>query len=394
MAHSTSTLTSSSSVLIRAVTRFFDWWSFELASLLPTYLRQWWRESDRVVLLAFDEKGRALFQREKLGKIDTLASIEAINYEHSENIAGLRRDLVERMDGKYRIYLWLDNDKVLRRIVQIPLAAEEYLRQTLTYEIDRYTPFKPDQVYFDYKLLDRDATQHKLSIELVAAKKETVDRELARAALLGVEISGVIPNDGRLPADSTLNLLPGPRPKSSGGLGLGIRLILGLVAVLMLGALLGVPIWQKRTTAIGLLAPLADAKKAAGESEKLRERLDKLVAQHNLLPEKKWQDHSLLMALAELSKLLPDDSFVHALDYDGKTVQIQGEAASAASLVETIDASPLFKEAGFKASVANIKGAASERFHIGATLDVGARHKPPADDPTAVPENHLGKEKQ
>ncbi len=379
--------------MARAIAHFFAWWISELAFLLPAPLRHWWTESDRVVFLSFDTTGCARFEGLRHGKRDTLVSIKPSDYESSHNSAGLHRDLTRHMSGSYQVFLCLAGDQTLRRIVQLPLAAAENLRQTLAYEIDRYIPFKADQIYFDHRVLDRDTAQSKLTIELVVAKQAVVDQSLARASLLGVKPSGVIPFDDNHPSLSSLNLMPDSRSTSTVSLAFWVRLVFAAIALTLAATWLAIPVWQKRAAAISLLSPLAEAKLAASETDKLRERLDKMVAQHNQLPDRKWHDHSLLAVFAEVSKLLPDDSFVTALDYDGKTVQIQGEAASAAGLVEVLDASPLFKDVGFKASVAKIKGATGERFHISATLDSGARPIRPANIPATAPQNDIAKDK-
>jgi general secretion pathway protein L len=153
---------------------------------------------------------------------------------------------------------------------------------------------------------------------------------------------------------------------------------------LLLASLLLVPVWQKRTTAISLLGPLAEAKASALETNQLRDRLDKLVADHNFLPDKKWASYSPLLILDELSKLLPDDTFVMAFEFDGKIVQIQGESGIASKLVEILDASPMFKDVGFKAQLNKIQGTTSDRFHISAALDTAARPVPPAAQPAVV----------
>lgn len=379
------------SPLTRALVRFIDWWTGELAALVPARIRQWWSESDRVLFLRFDDAGRAMFERETIGGHELLLSLDTIGNEEIARNAALSLDLSRRMNGSFRILLCLDNDQMLRRTVTLPLAAEENLRQTLAFEIDRYTPFKLDQVYFDYRIVDRNIAQRKIAVELAVAKQTVVDHETSRATMLGLHVSGVIPIDGRLPPNASFNLLPNVSHGSSNSQALWVRVALVAIAVLMIATLLGIPVWQKRAAAIDLLSPLAEARIAANETERMRERLDTLVTENNLLPDKKWHDFSPLMVLAELSKLLPDDSFVTALDYDGKTVQVQGESVSAAGLVETLDASPMFKEVGFKAPVSKVQGTSGDRFHISATLDLGARPKPvPGDFASAEGKAQVG----
>lgn len=384
MVKSVNAVSEGKSRLTLGFSRFLTWWWSEIAAMVPVRLRYWWRESDRVLFLTFDDKKHALIEHVTIGGREILKSIDMDSVGQTIHGASLEQELLRRMNGNYRLLLCLAKEKVLRQTVSLPLVAEENLRQTLGFEIDRYTPFKADQVYFDYRIKERDSTHRKLVVELVLTKKERVDKELADAATLGLHASGVISADDML-SQASLNLLPEAvlgKPKWQMPWS---RVFLASFAVLLLIAFLGIPIWQKRTAAIGLMQPLQEVKAKATETDKMRERLDTMVADYNLLPDKKWQDFSPLLALAELSKLLPEDTFVTVLDYDGKTIQIQGESASAASLVETIDASPMFKDVSFKAQVTKIQGTSNDRFHLSAILDAGARPKRTTLDPMPDP---------
>lgn len=368
--------------------RFLDWWGRELATLIPQSIRGWWNGSDRVLLLRFDDAGHAVFERETRGGREPVLSVSTAEIQtgvSSLGKVGPSLELSQRMGGKFRLWLCLGRDQILCRNVVLPLAVEENLRQSLAFEIDRYTPFKLDQVYFDYRITDRNVAQRKLAVELAVAKRAVVDHEVARASALGLRVNGVMPIEGKTSSNARFNLLPSDTSGSSGRRILRVRLLLLAFTLLMLATLLGIPIWQKRATAISLLAPLAEAKVAANETDRMRDRLDALVAEHNLLPDRKWQETSPLMVLAELSKLIPDESFVSVLDYDGKTVQVQGESTSAAGLVEILEASPMFKDVGFKAPVAKIQGTAYDRFHLSAILDLGARPKSVPTESTPEP---------
>lgn len=368
------------------LTHFLAWWQGELFAMVPARLRHWWSESDRVLLLSFDEMQHAVFESQTSGKREVVLSLDMTDPDIGTKGLRVTRDLFRRLDSNSRVSLCLPKEEVLRRLVSLPLVTEENLRQTLCFELDRYTPFKADQVYFDYRILARDPVFRKLDVEIWLARKATVDDAVARTAILGLNIERVLPTHDSAITTAGINLLPGSAIASNSGKLSWSRVAYTGFALLLLAALLAIPVWQKRAAAISLLSPLAEAKAAAIETDKLRERLDRLVAEHNLLPDKKWQSTSALLVLDELSRLLPDDSYVTMLDYDGKTVQIQGESTSAAGLVEKLDASPMFKEVGFKAQVAKVQGTSNDRFHISASLDVGARPPitPVKNTPAAV----------
>ena len=362
--------------------RFLTWWWSELAALVTADLRHWWLESDRLLFLTFDDKKQAIIERVTVGDRgrEVLMSIDMSGNEEAPRGSRLEQELSRRMDGKFSIVLCLASNKVLRQTITLPLAAEENLQQTIRFEIDRYTPFRADQVYFDYRIRDRDPVHRKLVIDLILAKRERVDKELADAATLGLRVSRVISVDDMLSQDH-FDLMPKASASTSRWQVPWSRVLLAGIAALLFLAWLAVPLWQKRAAAISLLQPLQEARAKATETDALRSRLEDMVAEHNLLPDKKFQDFSPSMALSEISKLLPDDTFVTVLDYDGKALQIQGESASAAHLVETIDASPMFKDVNFKAQVSKIQGTANDRFHISATLDDGIRPKRSTADP-------------
>ncbi len=54
------------------------------------------------------------------------------------------------------VVLKMPRDKVLRRLVDLPAAAAENLREVLGFEMDRHTPFNADEVYFDYRPRPQD----------------------------------------------------------------------------------------------------------------------------------------------------------------------------------------------------------------------------------------------
>lgn len=374
------TVQSSSSLmptLSRALSRFFAWWRGELAALVPAGLRAWWRESDRLVMLSFDGT-RAVFDRPAGGHREEIHAVELGTADPSLHRTETNRRLLQAAGRDFRLLLCLPPEQVLRRTVTLPLAVEENLRQTLAFELDRYTPFRPEQVYFDFRVIERDTGQKRLSLELAAVPKSVVDQGVARAAALGVTVDGAVLADEVLQQGGAYrNFLPAAAHERKPSPRLLWRAGMAAVSVVLLAAFLAVPIWQKRAAAISLLAPLAQAKAAAQETDALRDRLGKLVQEHNFLHDRKWDTHSTLQVLEEMSKLLPDDTFVMQFDFDGKTVQIQGETASSTSLIGILEASPLFKDVSFKSQLTKLQGTPNDRFHISATLEAAAKPKPP-----------------
>ena len=363
--------TSATQGLPLVISRFLRWWVGELATWLPAWLTSWWRGIGHLVLIGIDDPSKAVLMRAKEGAIENIASIDLNAPDPA--LLGVRLDqkLTKQLGSSIRYLLCLPPDSILQRSVTLPMAVEENLRQTLAFELDRLTPFKPDQAYFDFLLGERLVESRQIIVHLAVASKATVDASLQRARMLGLPVVGAtFAGDVLAHGGNMRNLLPAEvRQSPPSNSPKWRRVVLAFSAFALLAAALGIPVLQKRTAAISLLVPLAQAKQAAQETDALRDKLEKLAGIHNWLPDRKWEGHSTFRILEELSRRLPDDTFAIQLDYDGNNVQIQGESASSASLIETLEASPLFKDVGFKSQLIKIQGTGTDRFHINASLE-------------------------
>jgi general secretion pathway protein L len=384
MADSTTSLQQPLVALQRGGRRFLDWWLRELASMVPQKIHRWWRGTSGLVLLAIDES-RAIFYRPSESGIEEILSTEVGENGLSMPVAALRQYLRKAAGQDFLLFVIVPSDQVLQRTLSLPIALAENLRQTLAFELDRFTPFRPDQVYFDYRLADppagttADGTM--LTVELVVAPRRAIDQIVSRLTTFGLNVSGaVIKEDIQGSVGRFRNLLPSGSISYQPSSRLRQRVVFAAISVCLLLALLIIPIWQKRIAAIELLTPLAQAKAAAKETDALRERLGKSAEEANFLPAKKWDTPSATLILEELTKLLPDDTFVIQLEFDGKAVQVMGETGSAATMVETIEASPLFKDVAFRSPLTKIQGSPFDRFQIGATAEVAKQSTVAAHD--------------
>lgn len=77
--------------------------------------------------------------------------------------------------GRDNMFIALPRDMALVQFVQMPAAAEENLGATLGFEIDRYTPFGFDDVYFDWHVTNRLADSGQITVMLVTVKRTIID---------------------------------------------------------------------------------------------------------------------------------------------------------------------------------------------------------------------------
>ena len=177
------------SSLMPALSRFLAWWGGELAALLPPAVRQWWRESDRIVLLSFDGT-RARFERVAAGRREELLSLDDGGAHPVDKYGEAMRQLQQAAGSRFRLMVCLPAEHVLSRRVTLPLAVEENLRKTLSFELDRYTPFRSEQAYFDFAVTAREPAQKRLTVDLAVAPRSAVDSGVARAAAMASSMTG------------------------------------------------------------------------------------------------------------------------------------------------------------------------------------------------------------
>lgn len=136
--------------------------------------------------------------------------------------------------------------QVLRRSVDLPLAARENLHQVLAFEMDRQTPFPAERLYFEYRLAGEDHQKNQISVAFTAVPRQPVDSALAHLRAweqppLAVAVADELKGDG-----GYTNLLPiesRPKPKPWKKL---LYAFMALSTLCLIAVLLAVPLWQKR----------------------------------------------------------------------------------------------------------------------------------------------------
>jgi general secretion pathway protein L len=90
---------------------------------------------------------------------------------------------------KDSFYICLPQGQAVAQEITLPLAAESDLQQVLDYEIERYLPFRREDVYYDYV---RAANKgERIALMLFAVPKKTLAPLLGALASLGVKVHGV-----------------------------------------------------------------------------------------------------------------------------------------------------------------------------------------------------------
>ena len=383
--------------------RFWRWWMSELAPLLPGASRAaLQRRFARPVIQLADDQ--AVFWRpETVNGAARLAVTESVALAgDAAAVRAAGRAAVARLAASAsggiaapKVIVALGPRQVLRKELALPAALEENLTQALGYDLDRHTPFRADQLYFDATVIARDAARKTLRVDWVAALKTIVDGATKQVEDWGAVPIAIIPG----PPSTTptrLNLLPNsarPRPLQWGRWQVWAPLA---ALVLLVGAAVFVPLLQKRHYAIALTNVSAEVGQQAAAADKLREQLERMQNDYNYILAKKYAYPSVVHVIDEITRVLPDDTWLTQLELKtggrGKETQrdvyLRGESANAGKLISLLEDSKLVELVTPRSPTTKIQGSSGEIFDLGARVRALAPPQPiamTASMPVAAP---------
>ena len=274
----------------------------ELAALIPATLRR--ALVRRAQLRVFEFSATEIRFSEYRGKqARELGSISLAELDDGPNPAATQAQRLARKAVKTAILL--PSEQALYKLLTLPVMAAADLRDALAFQIERQTPFSPDDVYFDYRVRERDADAKRVSIELVVAPRTVVERAVNTVRRLGFDpaVVGVGELNGGDPL--AFNLLP--RAMASRR-----RNFRPLLALVVIGALLAGG-WTVAQTALDSKAATADAlvervdlaRQRADKLQALKDKRDALILEGQFLGRRKLQAPKPILFVEELTRALP-----------------------------------------------------------------------------------------
>lgn len=360
--------------------RFLTWWGRELAPLVPARLREGLVERREEVLLGV--AGDALVVAHRGGQ--TVPAVHVPRAEPPEaQRAAVERALARSEERPALVYL-IPPQRVLKRTLTLPLAAEENLRQVLTFEMDRQTPFRADQVYFDHRVVKRDAALKQLTVELAIVPRTIADAEGAALAPIGIppDVLDAGDGEGRL----GFNLLPPEARASRPNLWLRINLALAAAVIVLLWFAMSQSLANREAALESLREETQRTSREAKSVAQLRTTLTDAIAGANFLVQKKQSRPPVIDVLLDVTRRLPDDTWLQRFSMNADQVQLQGQAREASTLIGVLQGSPVLKGPAVQGAITPDARTGKEQFLIAATAQVAPPAAAPATPaPAAVP---------
>ncbi|ANE55612.1 fimbrial assembly protein [Methylomonas koyamae] len=352
-----------------------------MAFLLPPGLKRLLSDRSGVALFRPDANGfRIEFHRESAAEDAAVWQLDANAADAYRNLKHLNPEL-----DKAECLLRLNPGQALQKRLFLPAAAQENLQQVVGFELDRYTPFSADQVYYAAIVLGKTEFGQ-IEVLLVLTPKPLLDDYLARLQALDVQATAVDFGQAetvcpaRVPRYTLLPEQFRPRPNN------WVRAVhwsLNALLLLLLASVLVWPVWQEGEAVDALKRQLKTLEKETTLIEAQQSEIDALRGQTQRLIGIKSDAPSLVAVLNELSVLLKDDTWLTHFQYAEKRLQIQGQSPAASSLIGVLEASPFFSNVSFVSPLTQDKATGRERFQI--SMDVAAVQPGQAEGDAATP---------
>lgn len=333
----------------------FRWWSTAMLRCLPAGLRRFLGSRTGRLLIA--PRGASAFV--SLNEGDDVTTLRPLLLE------SLTRDALPSnfKPKRHGVEVQMEAAAVLRRRIWLPMETEKNLDRVVEMELDRFSPFAADQVYFDYRVLRRDGTQSRIELELAMVPKSVADPWLSALDAVGVAAE-------TLTAEDTwhgTNMLPRQNRSRRAGPD-RLNLLLGLIAAVLIVTLMVIPLVKKRELVLQIEDELALARRQAAAVMALSEQKDERLAEARFVLEKRLNSHEKTRVIAELTRLLPDDTWVQYLEIKGMQMKVRGESAQASALIGLLESSELFADTRFESPVVQVARTGGERFHVAARI--------------------------
>lgn len=312
-----------------AVRRFLSWWKAELLGCLPVR----WRE--RLVAPPLEVRAQCVEGGLHLTRMRGEATLDVCDVTDPDTQIGLvQRFVQDEALPAEQVWLTLAASRVLRRRLVLPSAAEENLRQILAFEMDRQTPFKADQVYFDQRIVRRDLKQSQIVVEIAVVPRPLMDAEVEQVRRYRLALDGVDAMHPKHPGmRAGFNLLEARQRTQRVDAQRRINWILGCAMVALLYTAMSQHLQARRAALETLQEEVASEEQAAAEVRKLEAQVRDAITGSSFLTDRKCNSPQVIQVMLELTQRLPDDTWLERLSFISRQVQIQGQSAEANKLI-------------------------------------------------------------
>lgn len=336
---------------------FLIWWADGLRASIPASLRR--RLAPAAPRVVVEATGDDCLFRLMSAEGNELDRFEETLFPTSERSSeGLRAWLSDAARRSPRYEIVISDDALLVTDVALPPAAAENLGEVLGFEMDRFTPFTAAEVIYGFRPLK--ATPESVRVRLALLPRRRIAPLLSGLARTGVAIDALVPlRDDAPPLVHGLDRAGGGPDRKA-----RTRWLLSATAAALALLALYLPFHLKAARLADAQTRLAALKRDAMELRQLEDRLDEALRGARAVTKRKAEEPLTLDVLAEVTRVLPETAWAYRFDRSGAELTVQGEAEAATELLGRFEASPMFHDAAFRATVQRNAATGRDRYQI------------------------------
>lgn len=296
---------------------------------------------------------------------------DAIRIEEDGHFAEGPSSQIDAAVRGNRLELQVRSDRFVFKPLELPSRAVEFLGGVVRAQIDRLTPWSPDQAAFGFSA-PAEAGPGRIVVTVVATAKSILVPLVTAFSGLGarsVVIRTTLPD---MPPDApAITIMEAHVARALDVSNVRRMLLGGLVCALLI------------TVAAGIAGAIIGGNLQAHQDDLARriarQRAAMLSASHTaadprtvaerMLARRKNESPSAVIALDILSQILPDTTYVTEMNIEGNKVRLTGVTHDAPQLIRLMEQTRHFSQATFFAPITTSPSGAGDRFSIEARME-------------------------
>jgi general secretion pathway protein L len=320
------------------------WWRRQMLSLIP---RRFINQQPDAVIIAIDRLDEAPFFAS--GAVLMRRGGSETRLSPLSFTGGLPANPAPRLPTALR----LPAGMVLQRDVTLPLAAERDVASVIGFELDRLTPFDPDQVFWGVNGVRRDPRG--LRLNLLVTLRAPVEQLLEALSRVQLKPAFLEAESGRIALSAAAT--PGRR----------LGLVWWGVCLALLILCLAIPVIRQQNAIADTAQQIAALQPAEQAALALRQTL--AIASSGQAAVKAAQSSGdALQMVAALTDALPDGTYLSDLTLKDGDLTIDGQSSNAAKLIAVLSGTQHFQNPSFSAPVTRAINGSADLFSIRATV--------------------------
>ncbi len=328
----------------RLLLQFWRWWTDELMAMLPPEWRE--RLTKRSHIIAEVRGNDLVYRNEEDGAV-----------------------LSTKPRGPIKFLI--PSDQVLLRQIDLPLLPMSDVKRMVALEIDRLTPFQPDQIYFDADVVSRDQESGRQQVALGILPRTTAEKVLGfvREHDLAPAAIGMAARNGAVAPD--FDFLSVMRDAQGGDAAQRRSLYWWGAAAALLIINIGFLTYRDSSRLDELRQTVESQQAPVNVALRTRDKVEHEAARRTLLLQSK-QRTSPLPVLNAVTQVLPQDAWVSRFEWNGRTVHIRGQRKTSNDILARLEASPVLRNArSLSGETRNNDGAVIQQFDMQADRQFG-----------------------